>query len=154
MYEQPGTAAAAAAAAAAPALRRRHHHHEGEAEDEDEALHIYDGFDFGFAKTQARSADDDAVVVGVATTARRLRAPKSETDLHRRRPQQLHFTPGEMHAPPSPTASHLRPRPAGMDEADYFIKRGGWKRQGIVFGGASSDDSSMSSLYPSEDDLF
>lgn len=26
-----------------------------------------------------------------------------------------------------------RPHPAGMDSADHFIKRGGWKRRGIIF---------------------
>jgi len=40
-----------------------------------------------------------------------------------------------------------RPYPAGMDEADYFIKRGGWKRRGIVF-------SPPGAAMASEDECF
>jgi len=95
---------------------------------------IYDGFDFGFDKT--RPAD--------GTPARRLRAPKSVSDLQAQ-PSKKEEEP-QWNGLHSPARRHI---PGGFDEADYFIKRGGWKRRGIVFGGGSTD-----AAHDSDEDCF
>jgi hypothetical protein len=84
---------------------------------------VYDGFDFGFAdKTQHRQQ-----------SAQQTRTPQSDIDL--RRPS----TSGSSE-PPSPVRRRP-PFPGGNDE----LKRGDWKRRGIVFG---------VEIPTSEDDCF
>jgi len=111
------------------------------------SLEIHDGFDFGFGKPQAVPEDEDITP--------RPSAPKSEADLHRRRRRRRdankeagggqEWGPGGVDGFPSSTSRPLPP--AGFDEADYFIKRGGWKRRGIVF--SRGDDE-----QEGEDDCF
>jgi len=99
---------------------------------------IYDGFDFGFEKPSTNNltpsawgppspapstdggssissyyfgsdGDDESATAALTTPVPRA-GPERRGDA---------VTP--------------RARPAGMDDTDYFIKRGGWKRKGIVF---------------------
>ena len=102
-------------------------------------LQIYGGFDFGFEKPQPLSPADSDV-----GRHHRLRAPKSETDLHRRHDAAAMGGGADWNGLPSPVR---RIRPAGYDEADNFIKRGGWKRRGIVFG-------SSEPAHDAEDNCF
>ncbi|TPX13913.1 uncharacterized protein E0L32_005613 [Thyridium curvatum] len=127
-----------------PRCVERRYQHQEEAEEKHHrlahnrqpgfSLEIYDGFDFGFgAAAQKKLPAAVAVVVAEAEAGRTLRAPSSEADL---RHQQRHSSPdpaewGSESQPPSP--SRRRPLPASLNEADYFLKRGGWKRRGIVF---------------------
>ncbi|KAM7209702.1 hypothetical protein V8F20_000105 [Naviculisporaceae sp. PSN 640] len=91
---------------------------------------IYDGFDFGFDQT----------------VSSRRREPMHDyyDDLYHqdRPPSSASSTSsgGSDFGPETPSDAQfhfqgLTPRPhvPGMDAADHFIKRGGWKRRGIVF---------------------
>ncbi|KAK0613087.1 hypothetical protein B0T17DRAFT_511440 [Bombardia bombarda] len=86
---------------------------------------IYDGFDFGFDQTSA--AARDVWLSPSSPTTNTSRWSYSE-------PATPPATPPNGATPGWGDAVTLRPHPAGMDTADYFIKRGGWKRRGIVFG--------------------
>lgn len=85
---------------------------------------IHGGFDFGFKNGLESRPEADGRDPGATwpSPTRRDRggsdsqSPGSET------------TPTEWGEAVTP-----RRRPPGHDEADYFMRRGGWKRQGVVF---------------------
>jgi len=97
-------------------------------------MQIYEGFDFGFGKQQTSES---------TSGPRRMRAQKSEADLHQQNREAESKEP-QWNGLHSPSRRHL---PEGFDEADYFIRRGGWKRRGIVFGCTAE-------AQESEDDCF
>jgi len=97
-------------------------------------VQIYDGFDFGFNKAQSSTNN----------STRRMRAPKSMSDLQLQASKQEEQP--QWNGLHSPVRRHL---PGGFDEADYFIKRGGWKRRGIVFGVSNSEPA-----HESDEDCF
>ncbi|KAK4219065.1 hypothetical protein QBC37DRAFT_167550 [Rhypophila decipiens] len=92
---------------------------------------IYDGFDFGFDQ--------------MASPSRREPMHDYHDDLyHQHRPSSPGASStssgGSDFGPETPSDAQfhfqgLTPRPhvAGLDAADHYIKRGGWKRRGIVF---------------------
>jgi len=99
------------------------------------SVKIYDGFDFGFDKAH----EDNR------SPARRLRAPKSVGDLQAQRSKGADEQQ-QWNGLHSPTPRHL---PGSFDEAQFFMKRGDWKRRGIVFGGGSTEPA-----HESDEDCF
>lgn len=104
------------------------------------ALQIYDGFNFGF------DADGQTTPLSMHTKYHQRRPP----------PEIIWSGPDELEgdssssssSPSSSTAASPttegwsrpdagvvtpRPNPVGFNEPDYFLKRGDWKRRGIVF---------------------
>jgi len=93
---------------------------------------IYGGFDFGFDQM---------------SSSHRRREPMHDfDDIYQDRapsPSNSSTTSGSDFGPATPSDVqgpagwggfvNPRPHPAGMDSADHFIKRGGWKRRGIIF---------------------
>ncbi|KAL1871976.1 hypothetical protein VTK73DRAFT_1806 [Phialemonium thermophilum] len=79
----------------------------------DPSVEIHDGFDFGFSNSTRPVSEPSA---GRSTSED---ASPNDSDL----------------APAVEwgTAIMPRPHPAGLDNADYILKRGDWKRRGIIF---------------------
>lgn len=99
---------------------------------------IYDGFDFGFSSKPTPTTS--------STVVPRRRAPSptpSEDSLSSSGFDDLGLGLGLDSAAGSTARLSARPRPRPRphpespsllnDEAEYFIRRGGWKRRGIVF---------------------
>jgi hypothetical protein len=116
--------------------QEQYFHHQPRHTHTGAAMQIYGGFDFGFEKPQQMRD---------STGARRLRQPKSEADLKQQAASKADDEEPQWRGLHSPSR---RQAPTGFDEADYFIKRGGWKRRGIVFGGFTEE------AHESEDDVF
>ncbi|CCC07757.1 hypothetical protein SMACR_01324 [Sordaria macrospora] len=106
---------------------------------------IYDGFDFGFDhnKPTPPSAPAHHLSAGVATPS----SPTPSTDSFSSSFSSAssdsvdsHYCAG-LAAAPQPRHQRPRPeevsaamaRPRGLVAADDFIKRGGWKRRGVIF---------------------
>ncbi|KAK3330559.1 hypothetical protein B0H66DRAFT_598091 [Apodospora peruviana] len=96
---------------------------------------IYDGFDFGFSGGQKQSfrrrrepMQDYDGVLDYYEDSSSGPSSASGSDFGPTTPSDVHGPAEEWGDAVTP-----RPHPAGMDAADYFIRRGGWKRRGIVF---------------------
>ncbi|KAK3987411.1 hypothetical protein QBC44DRAFT_119246 [Cladorrhinum sp. PSN332] len=102
---------------------RHHHQHQPST-----STVIYGGFDFGFETGHDHQNHRPTVRCPSPT-------PSSASDassLDGVREAEEWGDNGVITALPAPRRSRPHP-PAGMDEAENFIRRGGWKRRGIVF---------------------
>ncbi|KAG8167536.1 hypothetical protein KVR01_003225 [Diaporthe batatas] len=133
-------------------LRRPRMHHS----DSGFSLMVHDGFDFGFEREQAlgrmiernRAHDDDTYAKGWPSPASSVDSGKSwfdhdddeegEEDAAVKRSNELSST----------QSPQRRPQVASPDDPTHYLKRGGWKRRGIYFGGQSEE------VYQKEDDAF
>jgi hypothetical protein len=99
---------------------------------------IYDGFDFGFNNNPTRVMTKPAAA---SNMMRRAPSPtpsdaSSESSFSLGEPSDEEMGLGLGLSPAPALRSRPRPRPCyddGADEAESFIRRGGWKRRGIVF---------------------
>ncbi|POS80816.1 hypothetical protein DHEL01_v200783 [Diaporthe helianthi] len=131
-------------------LRRPRMHHS----DSGFSLVVHDGFDFGFERNQAlgrmiehnRAQDDDTYSKGWPSPASSVDSGKSwfehdgdeEEDTAVKRSNELS----------SPQSPLRRPQVASPDDPTNYLKRGGWKRRGIYFGGQTEE------VYQEQDDAF
>ncbi|KAJ9155582.1 hypothetical protein NKR23_g1735 [Pleurostoma richardsiae] len=115
------------------------------------ALEIHDGFDFGFAKEQAIQSVLDRNRDGAVHLAGGWPSPASSTsssDWHDDYEDDDGARPQSSWSEASSPSPRRRPQPGPFDGPDYFLKRGGWKRRGIVFGGQVDE------VYVRDDDAF
>ncbi|KAK1779961.1 hypothetical protein QBC45DRAFT_119718 [Copromyces sp. CBS 386.78] len=101
---------------------------------------IYDGFDFGFnqnkptppAAPAARVAEPSSPTPSIDSFSSSFSSVSSN-------PMDSHYCAGLAAAPqprqrqPQTEVSTAMARPRGLGAADDFIKRGGWKRRGVIF---------------------
>ncbi|KAK2600855.1 hypothetical protein N8I77_010360 [Diaporthe amygdali] len=131
-------------------LRRPRMHHS----DSGFSLVVHDGFDFGFDRNQAigrmiernRAHHDEVYSKGWPSPASSVDSDKSwfdhddddDEDAAVKRSNELF----------SPQSPQRRPQVTSPDDPTYYLKRGGWKRRGIYFGGQTEE------VYQKEDDAF
>jgi len=134
------------------ALRRpsTSHHHQSPPSQSSSSTVIYDGFDFGFGHgptpvmSKATAAFATAAAAGSGGGIRRAPSPtpsdasdaSTDTSFSMGEPSDEEMGLGLGLAPAPALRSRPRPRPChddGADEAELFMRRGGWKRRGIVF---------------------
>jgi len=108
---------------------------------------IYDGFDFGFDNSPTPALTKFTNTTAPSSGRRRAPSPTpsdassecslslSVSSIADDSPLEEEMGLGLGLAPAPAPRPRPRPRPcdAGSDDADYFIRRGGWKRRGIVF---------------------
>jgi hypothetical protein len=85
------------------------------------SIEIHDGFDFGFDKPLASPPDNDEDLDNAWSPPTGRFSGKRDT------------FGSEVRATEFGYAIMPRPAPAGFDEAGFFMKKGQWKRRGIVF---------------------
>ncbi|KAK3694619.1 hypothetical protein B0T22DRAFT_452963 [Podospora appendiculata] len=93
---------------------------------------IYGGFDFGFQQNAAGSRARREPMQMRHGDPWPSPTP-SDCSTSSGAGSEFDTAPSGSQAPGWGDAVTPRPHPAGMDSADYFLKRGGWKRRGIVF---------------------
>ncbi|KAK4229541.1 hypothetical protein QBC38DRAFT_472089 [Podospora fimiseda] len=99
---------------------QRQHHHQPST-----STVIYGGFDFGFSSQHQRPTADRCSSPTPSTAS-------DASSLYGVREAEEWGDNGVITPLPAPRRSRPQP-PAGIDEAENFIRRGGWKRRGIVF---------------------
>ena len=101
---------------------------------------IYDGFDFGFGEKPVQNTPDRH------HDEHHLRDWPSPTSTAA---SEWDVDDGDVKRDPWNSPSpRRRPQAGTLGGPDYFIKRGGWKRRGIIFGGHTEE------IYLKEDDAF
>ncbi|KAK3495486.1 hypothetical protein B0T13DRAFT_472334 [Neurospora crassa] len=100
---------------------------------------IYDGFDFGFHhKKSAPTPAPAHGSPGVASPSSPTPSTDSFSSSFSSDSMESNYCVGLTVAPkprqgPQKEVSAAMARPRGLDAADDFIKRGGWKRRGVIF---------------------
>ncbi|KAI3397799.1 hypothetical protein diail_10332 [Diaporthe ilicicola] len=134
-------------------LRRPRMHHS----DSGFSLVVHDGFDFGFERGQAlgrmiernRGHDDDEVYSkGWPSPASSVDSGKSWFDHDDDDDDEEEAAVKRSNELSAPQTPQRRPQAASPDDPAYYLKRGGWKRRGIYFGGQTEE------VYQKEDDAF
>ncbi|KAJ4409955.1 hypothetical protein N0V85_004040 [Neurospora sp. IMI 360204] len=122
---------------------RVHHHSHQPTSPTSPTTIIYDGFDFGFDQNKPTPPSAPAHhSAGVATPS----SPTPSTDsfsssfstassgsMESNYCAGLAAAPQPRHHRPQKEVSEAMTRPRGLSAADDFIKRGGWKRRGVIF---------------------
>ncbi|KAK7720906.1 hypothetical protein SLS64_001199 [Diaporthe eres] len=132
-------------------LRRPRMHHS----DSGFSLVVHDGFDFGFERQQAlgrmiqrnRSHDDEVYSKGWPSPASSVDSDKSWFD-HDDDDEEEDAAVKRSNELSSPQSPQRRPQVASPDDPTHYLKRGGWKRRAIYFGGQTEE------VYQKEDDAF
>lgn len=117
------------------------------------SLVVHDGFDFGFERGQAfgrmiernRAHEEEVYSKGWPSPASSVDSGKSWFDHDDDEEEAAVKRSNELSSPQGP---QRRPQVASPDDPTHYLKRGGWKRRGIYFGGQTEE------VYHKEDDAF